>query len=410
MKKVAFTVCAKNYLAQAITLKESFIKNNPDVDFSIFLSDKLTDEIKTEVIGLDNAWIPDWEDMAFKYGVVEFSTAIKPFCYKLLFAKGYDKVMYLDPDIYVVSNLKYIWNILDSKSGVLSPHYCKIIPSNYNGTTTEEELLFVGVFNLGFCSFKNDKIGNKIIDWWCDRLRTSCYYDKDDALHVDQKWMDFIPAFYPDSVEICRHPGVNAAVWNLHERELMIDNDKYYIKYKDEDTAYELLFYHFSGFDPFKKHVFNRRLPQYNITDYPSFKPIIDEYVEREYANGYDYYSKLKYSFNEYSNGELITQLQRRIYRVQTKAGKTYISPFLVNGAFYKLLEINSLLSKVAYDGNVGPSTSDKKSQGRFVNLMQKLLSVMLKCFGIRKYTALLVTVRSLTRLENQQFLIKKTN
>ena len=45
MKNVAFTICAKNYLAQAITLKKSFEQHNPESDFFIYLADEIGDGI-----------------------------------------------------------------------------------------------------------------------------------------------------------------------------------------------------------------------------------------------------------------------------------------------------------------------------------------------------------------------------
>ena len=406
MKQVAFTICAKNYLAQAISLQESFLAKNSDSDFYIYLSDRKTEEVKADVIELDNSWIPGWEDMAFKYGVVEFSTAIKPFCIQSLFKQGYDKVVYLDPDIYVTSELTYIWDTLERKSAMITPHYCKI-QVDYNGTTTEEELLFVGIFNLGFCALRNNEIGVSIASWWANRLREKCYYDKEDALHVDQKWMDFLPAFYPNDVEICRHPGINAAIWNLHERELIYKNGSYSIKYTDEEQEYELLFYHFSGFDPFNKAVFNRRLPQYNINDFPSFKPIIDEYVEAEYRNGYDYYSKLRYSFNQYDNGEQITRLQRRLYRTISRQ-RSYERLFSVEGELYILYKKNHLLSGVFDMGNVAPKAKDIKKRDKVGNVFFSLLRVTERLFGVKRYSAFLDVLKDCSRLENQSFLIRK--
>ena len=405
MKQGAFTICAKNYLAQALSLKESFLAKNSESDFYIFLSDKNTEDVKTEVIELNNEWIPDWEDMAYKYGVVEFSTAIKPFCIQKLFKEGYDKVIYLDPDIYVTSKLTYIWNVLDEKSAIITPHYCKM-QVDYKGTTTEEELLFVGIFNLGFCAFRNNEIGVKIANWWANRLRDKCYYDKEDALHVDQKWMDFLPAFYPNDVEICRHPGINTAIWNLHERELMYRDGHYSIKYTDEVKEYDLLFYHFSGFDPFNKTVFNRRLPKYNINDFPSFKPIIDEYVEAEYRNGYEHYSKLHYSFNQYDNGEQITRLQRRLYRV-IRGEKNYQNVFSSNGDLYNMYQKEHLLSRVFDMGNASPKSSDLKQKNRAEKLLVFVFKRIERVFGIKRYTAFLDILRKYSRLENQTFLIR---
>ena len=44
--KCIFTICSKNYLAQALTLKESIKKHEPSVDFYIFLADLPCDDIK----------------------------------------------------------------------------------------------------------------------------------------------------------------------------------------------------------------------------------------------------------------------------------------------------------------------------------------------------------------------------
>jgi lipopolysaccharide biosynthesis glycosyltransferase len=215
-RNVAFTICAKNYLAQAFTLKESFEIHNPNCDFFIFLSDD-SEGIADSVITLEDSWIPDWKKMAFKYNVIEFSTSVKPFCFKKLFQENYDKIIYLDPDIYVTNPLDEIFDFLENKTIVLTPHYCNI-QTEYTGSITEEEILFVGIYNLGFTAIKNNLIGLKIIDWWMNRLSNKCYADKIDALHVDQKWMDFIPAFFPNDVLITHHMGINPAIWNLHER------------------------------------------------------------------------------------------------------------------------------------------------------------------------------------------------
>ena len=215
MRKCAFTICAKNYLAQAITLKKSFERNNENCSFFIFLSDLTSPEVPDDVQLMDDSWIQGWEEMAFKYTVVEFSTAIKPFCFQKLFVEGYYRVVYLDPDIYVTKSLDQVYSLLDNKSIVLSPHYCKI-QEQFSGAVSEEELLFVGIYNLGFTAIKKSIEGQTIIKWWMNRLHDKCYIDKWDGLHVDQKWMDFIPCFFPNDVVITHHPGINPAIWNLH--------------------------------------------------------------------------------------------------------------------------------------------------------------------------------------------------
>ena len=166
---VIFTVCAKNYLAQALTLKQSIESSNSDSYFFIFLSDDVEGEELPEVILLDESWIPQWKKMAFKYNVIEFSTSIKPFCIDYLFNKGYENVLYIDPDIYVYKSLKNIFDILKSKSIVLTPHRCTMF-DDMIGPTSEIIVSLVGVYNLGFIGIRNDKVGKRVINWWKSRL------------------------------------------------------------------------------------------------------------------------------------------------------------------------------------------------------------------------------------------------
>lgn len=408
-KEAIFTICAKNYLAQALTLKSSLIKTNPEVDFFIFLSDLAdVDGLPiSDLILLDNSWIKDWERMAFKYNVIEFSTSIKPFCFNKLFKDGYEKVIYLDPDIYVTDSLTTIFNYLNEKSIVLTPHYCNI-QTNFTGAVPEEELLFVGIYNLGFCAICNNKIGVEIVNWWMNRLFDKCYADKIDALHVDQKWMDFIPAFFPNETLITHHMGINPAIWNLHERELLVvKNELYSIKNNVTSEVFPLLFFHFSGFDPFNPTLVNRRHPKYNTTNFPSFIPLFKEYIDNEYANGYDFYSKLSYSFNAFDDGENILPIHRRLFRVnESKIADA--NPFVETSMFRKLLAENKLLTGIKTNKFSTYTQSEKSRKSLFEKVILKGLKLIKLIVGIRYYSTLIVFLHENTRLDKQDILIKK--
>lgn len=408
-KNSIFTICAKNYLAQALTLKESILKYNPEIDFYLFLADEKTDDIHDiDVIELDESWISDWQNMAFKYNVIEFATSIKPFCFQKLFKQGYDKVMYLDPDIYVTHSLDAINDSLNDYSMVLTPHY-NHIQTQYTGSVSEEELLFVGIYNLGFCAIKNNQIGNKIVEWWVNRLSNKCFADKDDALHVDQKWIDFLPGFFPDDILVSHHPGINIAIWNLHERELVAENNKYQIKDLITEKYYNLLFFHFSGFDPFDKTVINRRHPRFNIDIFPSFIPIINEYSAGVYSKNYNILSKLKYSFNYFSSSETILPLHRRLYRIYLQNINIKENPFIPQSTFYSVLNSNGLIVKgKGVDLNLGIKKENVTGLSKIDMVFNFVMKVFIKLFGIKRYYFLIKYLRSKTRLENQYFLIEK--
>lgn len=410
-QNVAFTICAKNYLAQAFTLKKSFEKFNPNCDFFIFLSDD-SNEINHEIekfILLDDSWLPNWKQMAFKYNVIEFSTSIKPFCFKKLFDEGYSKVIYLDPDIYVTNELNIIYNFLDEKTIVLTPHYCNI-QTRYTGSITEEEILFVGIYNLGFAAINNDFVGNKIVDWWMNRLANKCYADKFDALHVDQKWMDFIPAFFPDNTLITHHMGINPAIWNLHERELKIDEGgNYKISNIESKELFPLLFFHFSGFDPFKPKLINRRHPKYNTDVYPSYVPLFESYIADVYEAGYEKYSKLSYSFNSFENSENIIPLHRRLFRA-LEDNYQIEDPFKKDNKFFRALNRNKLLTGVKSNAFSTFSEAEKSRRGTLGNVIVKALKIVKFIIGVRYYSSLLTFLSDIARLEKQTFLIKKND
>lgn len=390
----AFTICAKNYLAQALTLRESFLKHNPSLNFFIFLADKIDGvEDVDGVVALDKSWIPDWVNMAFKYDVIEFNTSIKPFCFGKLFKDGYEKVIYLDPDIYVTRPLDFIYECLNDKSIVLTPHYCDI-EEHFDGAVSEETFNKVGIYNLGFCALKNDKVGQEIAKWWQNRLQYKCYSQSSEGLFVDQKWMDYIPGFFPDATCVSSHHGMNVAIWNLHERELFIDEKQgYMIRRKKTGDEFPLLFFHFSGFDPFETTVINRRHPQFNVTTYPSFKPIIEEYRERVYANGYDRFSKMTYGFNHYFDGSVITPLQRRIFRVYLNDHKVEFNPFEINTPFYKILKNSRLLLKASTKQNGFASyTKEEKNKGKKLEnkVVKPILKLALRVLGAERYAMLI--------------------
>ena len=407
----AFTICAKNYLAQALTLRESFLKHNPSLNFFIFLADKIDGvEDLDGVVALDQSWIPDWVNMAFKYDVIEFNTSIKPFCFGKLFKEGYEKVIYLDPDIYVTRPLDYIYECLNNKSVVLTPHYCDI-EEHFDGAVSEETFNKVGIYNLGFCALKNDKVGQEIAKWWQNRLQYKCYSQSSEGLFVDQKWMDYIPGFFPDATCVSSHHGMNVAIWNLHERELFIDEKQgYMIRRKKTGDEFPLLFFHFSGFDPFETTIINRRHPQFNVTTYPSFKPIIEEYRERVYANGYDRFSKMTYGFNHYFDGSVITPLQRRMFRVYLDDHKVEFNPFEINTPFYKILKNSRLLLKASTKQNGFASyTKEEKNKGKKLEdkVVKPMLRLALRVLGAERYAMLIRLFTLASDKEYHSFLIK---
>jgi len=403
-----FTIAAKNYLAHAKTLGDSIKKFHPECRFTILLSDEIDGEDlgnDFEIIESKNIGIVDFEKMAFQYDVIEFSTSIKPFFIKKLFNEGYEKVLYIDPDMVVYHKLDLIFENLDQYDAVLTPHLIKPYV-DYVGATSEEELLFVGIYNLGFFAVKNSPVGNNITDWWIKKLANQCYADKEDALHVDQKWMDFLPALYTNEVLISRYAGMNLAFWNFHERKLLRDaNGNFFVD--DWDTP--LLIMHFSGLEADNVEAVCRKQTKYTLTNIPEYRPLFEDYVSRLNRNGFNELRKLVYKYNFFDNKVSILKYHRRMFRGLVNEGYSFHNLFSSSApeGIYAFLANNDAM----LIDNSGKLQTLKKTYGKepaIFKLVFKSLKIFKKVFGIKKYYLMMRFFTIYHRFEKQTFLVKK--
>jgi hypothetical protein len=419
MSSVICSIVAKNYLPLAFALGSSIKKFNPEFSFSILLADTKDgletdiDQLPYKVHTLDSLSLSGEQitELAFKYNVTEFCTAVKPYYIDLLFSQGASKVIYFDPDIFLFSSIEKIFCELESKSIVVTPHF--ITPEiNYSGTITEALLFNVGMFNFGFLAVKNDKVGKSFIKWWCNRLYNKCYQDKIDSYHTDQKWGDLLPVFWGSDILISKDLGRNVAFWNLHERSIGIEDGKYVVKNRIEaGQIYPLMFFHFAGYSlDNPKGLIHKNNPLYTFTDFPELKILFENYGQELLKSDYNKFINLKYKFNYFSDGKTqILSYQRRMYRRLLSDGKCFKDPFAMGKfSFYELLHINKLI--------VGTNASkiDKLNETNFsgfankVKYLNYIMIVVKNILGSEKYFLLLKFCQRYFRVENQSFLFKE--
>jgi hypothetical protein len=329
-KELVFTICSANYLAQAITLGYSLQNTNSDVEFRIYLVDRLEgrEEIIKRVpftlIEIENVPVDDFEGMILRYNVVELNTSVKPFIFDHIFKSEPDiqKVVYLDPDIKVFQPLTNLFETLDNYNMVLTPHI--LTPSdNIPYAQPESNFLATGIFNLGFVAIKFSDESMKILNWWKEKLLYQGYNRLDHHLFYDQKWMNFVPVFF-DGVFIEKNRGYNMAPWNLHERILSLKNELYYV-----NESEKLLFFHFSSLkaaNPDKisfhtKYIFETRKDLVEIFKIYHFDLI---------NNGDDCFKSLNYFFDFYkiqimrknalkNSGALMKKMRKLKYYMEAK-------------------------------------------------------------------------------------------
>jgi hypothetical protein len=124
----AFTIVARNYLAMARVLAESFIEFHPDGRFTIAVIDDCVGatsgddgHIRSATLGELGVPTELAHRMAIEYDIMEFATGIKPFILRALLENA-DHAIYFDPDIQVFHDLSEIVARCHESGIVLTPH------------------------------------------------------------------------------------------------------------------------------------------------------------------------------------------------------------------------------------------------------------------------------------------------
>jgi hypothetical protein len=420
-KNVVFTIVAKNYIGLAQILEESLKEKNPGTDFFIIVADDFSDSFDVEKLPSNilfarkelNISTQQWLDMSFKYDLTEFCTSIKPASFSFFIEKTeYEKIIYLDPDIYIYSSLNPIYGMLESHSIVLTPHITTI-QDTFQGDRSESGLMSTGVFNLGFCGIKRSDSAKKMISWWHERLLDKCYIDSHESYFTDQKWMDFLPCYFnSNELYVSRHLGMNIAPWNFFEREIYTEKESLKVRNRESNSVKNdcpVIFVHYSGYNytELKKgNVVQNNIS--DIKDYEDIKLLTDVYAKAIYAKSelFDKYIQQKYSFGTFDNGDSIKGFHRRIYRSLVNKGLSFSNPFSVaNDSLYQKLKAKGMTKSSTI--NIDKATKDNlQGVGRKLKMFNAATRLLYKLVGFDKYLLLIRLMRPFSRFESQIHLI----
>lgn len=322
MRIAYFTICSANYLAYARTLYASLSAADPRAGehFHLFLADEALPETVSASLGFPaiearELDLPHIWDMAMRYSIMEFNTAIKPDCFLHLFdTLGYDAAVYLDPDILVVKQLTHVEEALEAGADlVLTPHACAPLEDGFD--PDDRRLLQTGSYNLGFAGFANSASSRAFLGWWSRRLAADCRVDLQNGLFVDQKFMDLAPC-YVDRTAILRHKGYNAAYWNLSERPVTEQGGHLLA------GGEPLHFFHFSGVVPQDRSVFSKHQNRFERKDIGApLCGLLDSYLDRLAAFGHAELKALPYAYGAYTDGTPIPDIVRKAFARSHAAG-----------------------------------------------------------------------------------------
>lgn len=333
MKTAVFTIGSKNYFAYVKTLMQSLEVSNPQMDRYAVVVDELDEEFTSipmnfGLLTLDELKLPNPNCFKFRYDIMEFNTAVKPYAILRLFA-DYDRVVYLDPDIYVYEKLQPVEEALDGGDNfVFTPHFNDIFEED-GCNPNYSDIMQAGTYNLGFVALNKCDDTIRMVTWWANILEKKCINDQRKGIFVDQKWMDLVPGFF-EHIKILRDAGLNVAYWNLSHRTITKENKKFFV------NGRPLIFYHFSGLDVDNIDIVSKHQNRFLLKDIGDGGELFERYSEKVLSNDFDVWKRFKYSYGSYADGRPVLSEHRQKYR-SSKMLQGYCgdNPFLYADIFY---------------------------------------------------------------------------
>lgn len=262
---------------------------------------------RTAMLGAHDVMTPaEVTRIAALYTAMDFSASFKPSLIAYLSRLGYGKILYLDTDLLILAPMERILAELDKASILLTPHLLDP-PAPAGREQAELDVLLTGSFNSGFVGVSSGAETDAFLRWWHARVRTHGFDDRANGMFSDQKWLDLAPGYF-SGVKVLRHPGCNVAHWNLRSREvneaggrLLADGE-------------ELVFFHFSGFDPDDPSILSKwQDPELSLA--LPVATLASGYAAALKEADYDGASKTPYAFGGFSNGVPFSWFCRHLLR-----------------------------------------------------------------------------------------------
>jgi hypothetical protein len=322
---LVFTLCSINYLAQAHTLGDSLRRTNPHIRFVIGLVDRLdkstvpADKLSDfEIIELHTIGINHLDEMCDRYDITELNTAVKPYFIRYFFERTAQvrNVVYLDPDIIVYQPLTELETLLETHDFVVTPHITQPIDDDHS--PSELDHLNTGIYNFGFIALHKSPQAFEFVRWWEQKLFDECKIDLCNGLFVDQNWGNFLPFFW-NNVFVQKHPGWNAAYWNLTEKTFSVIDGVHFA------NQLPVVFFHYSGYDPNKPSLISKYQNRYTFEHRPDLRPLFQYYHDELIRNENSYYRQFHCFYIK----------PKRIYKYLT-VRKLLIKPFELLYGFLK--------------------------------------------------------------------------
>lgn len=239
------TIITADYFPRALALYKSVAKYNSEIELQVLVADdkplpaiankfpKIKIRTVEELIDF-----PLVNELYKKYAHINidnFRWSMKPVFASWLLENGYDKLLYVDCDMFFVNDYNFLFSDLDTNAFLLTPHWKTTNPlvdeAGFLSTFTS------GIFLAGF--FGANKNGLPALRWWANACHFKMLPAIELGVHDDQRYLDAIPVFF-EKTKIIRHRGCNIGAFNYEESVRTVVDGQVMI-----NGQYPVIFIHF---------------------------------------------------------------------------------------------------------------------------------------------------------------------
>ena len=308
-KLAYYSVVTSSHLPYAKALMNRLKRFDPDIERIVFVVDAESGcrqtEDSFEVIPVRAIVESElFQQVCFRYSAFELSNAVKAFASNYFLGNlKYDAWMYFDSDIMITRSCRDLFETFDDASVLVSPHLLSPV-SEEHVIPLESNLLRLGIYNGGWMGFRRTAQTQLFLQWFTSRLTSYCF-NEFKSTFVDQLWLNLAVNYF-DGLGVLRHPGLNVAYWNIHERHLSRDSSGCILC-----NGMPLYFLHFSGWNPQMPDIMSIHLPNAQKKSVV-WRELAHEYSRELLEMGYGESYSIVYAFDHFEDGFEIDLHQRR--------------------------------------------------------------------------------------------------
>ena len=247
MSNTFCTIITAGYYPKALALYKSIQQFNPDIDLKVLIADDKPIDVnfpvptRIKIIPVSDLYGYSLvNDLYKKYAHIEmdfFRWSLKPVFISYLLENGFDKVLYIDCDMFFFNDFNFLFSELDTSSVLLTPHW-------ENSDPLKDKDSFFTLFTNGFFPagfIGANKNGIPAMRWWANACHFMMGSHVNYGIHDDQKYLDIFPVKF-ETTKIIRHRGCNVGAWNYEECKRENINGEVLI-----NGEFPVIFIHFDG-------------------------------------------------------------------------------------------------------------------------------------------------------------------